>query len=45
LVNKENPNWADLSNAIGVDDGMIEAVRGRYQEIAGQARNDRGVSQ
>ena len=30
LVQKENPQWKDLSKDIGVDDDLIEAVREFY---------------
>ena len=40
LVNKENPDWKDLSDSIGVTDEVIEAVKVYYKGIAGQARND-----
>jgi putative endonuclease len=42
LVNKENPDWKDLSETIGVNDEWIQSVKEHYQEIAGQARNDDG---
>ena len=40
LVNKENPEWKDLGDSIGVTDEVIEAVKEYYEGIAGQARND-----
>ena len=40
LVNKENPDWEDLSDSIGVTDEVIEEVKEYYDGIAGQARND-----
>jgi putative endonuclease len=43
LVNKENPQWNDLSDTIGVDYEYVMAVREHYQEIAGQARNDEAI--
>ncbi|MCF8359158.1 MAG: GIY-YIG nuclease family protein [Prolixibacteraceae bacterium] len=40
LVNEQNAAWEDLSEVIGVDEELINAVRDHYKEIAGQARND-----
>jgi len=40
LVNKDNPDWKDLSDSIGVTNEVIEAAKEHYKEIAGQARND-----
>jgi putative endonuclease len=40
LINKENTQWNDLAESIGVDEKLIISVREHYQEIAGQARND-----
>jgi putative endonuclease len=40
LINKENPQWNDLSETIGVNDDLRIAVKEHYQGIAGQARND-----
>ncbi|MDR0799782.1 MAG: GIY-YIG nuclease family protein [Dysgonamonadaceae bacterium] len=44
LIVKENPEWKDLSESIGVDKEYIDAVKSHYQEIAGQARNDENAS-
>ena len=40
LINEMNPTLKDLSEEIGVDDELINAVKEHYREIAGQARND-----
>jgi putative endonuclease len=49
LINKENAEWNDLSESIGVNEEYINAIKEQYvnekdsnkqQEIAGQARND-----
>lgn len=40
LVNKENPDWKDLSESIGVNEEWIKTIKEYYQGIAGQARND-----
>jgi putative endonuclease len=40
LVNKDNPDWNDLSETIGVNEDFIKSIREHYQRIAGQARND-----
>ena len=40
LVNKENADWNDLSDSIGVTKEVIETIKAYYKEIAGQARND-----
>jgi len=40
LVNKENPDWKDLFDSIGVTNEVINAVKEYNKEIAGQARND-----
>ena len=40
LVIKENANWKDLSDSIGVTDEIIEKIKEYYQGIADQVRND-----
>ena len=42
LINGKNAAWKDLSEEIGVDEELINAVREHYEGIAGQARNDFG---
>ena len=37
LICKDNPNWNDLSEIIGLSDEVVEEIA---TEIAGQARND-----
>jgi putative endonuclease len=44
LINETNPNWNDLSEEIGVDDELIKSVKESYDGVAGQARNDSGLS-
>lgn len=41
LVVKQNANWEDLSDSIGVTEELIKSTKEYYKGIAGQARNDR----
>ena len=40
LVVKQNANWEDLSDSIGVNEERIAAVKEYYKGIADQVRND-----
>ena len=40
LVVKQNANWEDLSDSIGVSEERIAAVKEYYKGIADQVRND-----
>jgi putative endonuclease len=37
LINDDNPEWRDLSEEIGVDDEMIEAVKMHYSGDCGSS--------
>jgi putative endonuclease len=45
LIKKDNPDWNDLSETIGVTEELIRSTKEYYQGIAGQARNDGSDSQ
>lgn len=45
LVVKQNVNWEDLSDSIGVTEEVIKSIKEYYKGIAGQARNDGSVCQ
>ena len=40
LVVKQNANWEDMSDSIGVNEELIAAVKEHYKGIADQVRND-----
>ena len=40
LIVKQNANWEDLSDSIGVTEEVITSIKEYYKGIAGQARND-----
>ncbi|MDR0873194.1 MAG: GIY-YIG nuclease family protein [Prevotellaceae bacterium] len=40
LVNDFNPEWKDLSEDVGVTNELIVSMKGYYQGIAEQVRND-----
>ena len=41
LVNKQNAEWKDLSEEIGVDAGLIKTVMEYYKETTEQVRSDK----
>ena len=43
LINGFNPDWRDLADSIGVDDGYIQSVKAHYEKEAIAERKDKGV--